>query len=117
MMNEDAIRSKMADPVELTKLREAEQKNLTTSQVPITAAMMEIAKGRSEQGGPELIAPQLTTPEDVGPLTGWNKLPRTFDVPPTPAPTAAPPPTPMATTDGGVTGNAGGKDAGGGRRR
>ncbi len=102
-MSEEALAEKMAPTTELNKLREGEKKNLTSGPMPITAAMMEISKGRSEQGGPELIAPQQS--DDTGALTGWSKLPRTFELPvnlatdagmPTPLPTDA-----GAPTDGG----------------
>jgi hypothetical protein len=95
MLSEEATHAKLAQPVELEKLREGEQKNLTSSPTPITAAMMEIGKGRTEQGGPDLISPQPS--DDIGPLTGWTKLPRQFEVPPT-----APPPPPALLGDGGA---------------
>ena len=79
-MSEAAAHEKLAEPVDLHALRAAEEKNLTTSGVPITAAMMEIGKGRNEQGGPDLITPQQS--DDLGPMTGWSKLPRQFDLPP-----------------------------------
>ncbi len=69
-MSEEAAHAKLAVPVELQKLREGEQKNLTTAAVPITAAMAQIAQGKRD----ELIAPQPS--EDTGALSGWSKLPK-----------------------------------------
>lgn len=95
-MSEEAAAQKMAPTTELNKLREGEKKNLTSGPMPITAAMMEISKGRSEQGGPELIQPQPS--DDTGALTGWSKLPRTFDLPPANL---------AAATDAGLPGDGG----------
>lgn len=78
-MSEEATAEKLAPTTELNKLREGEKRNLTSGPTPITAAMMEIGKGRTENGGPELIAPQPS--DDTGALTGWSKLPRTFELP------------------------------------
>ncbi len=61
----------------LTRLHEAEQKRLTQSLVPISAAMTQLVQsGRlgSATGGPAELTPQAS--EDLGPLTGWTKLPR-----------------------------------------
>jgi hypothetical protein len=104
-MSEEASAEKMAPTTELTKLREGEQKALTSGPTPITAAMMEVSKGRAEQGGPELIQPQPS--DDVAPLAGWAKAPRTFEVPvavPVPAATdAGLPAEGGAPTDGGAS--------------
>ena len=78
-MSEQAAAEKLAPPTELNKLREGEKKNLTSGPMSITAAMMEISKGRSEQGGPDLITPQPS--DDTGALTGWSKMPHTFELP------------------------------------
>lgn len=53
----------------LVQLREAEQKNLTQTGMPISAAMAELAKSR-----PADLSPQPS--EDLGPLTGWSKAPK-----------------------------------------
>jgi len=98
-MSEQASAEKMAPTTELNKLREGEKKNLTSGPMPITAAMMEISKGRAEQGGPDLITPQPS--DDTGALTGWSKMPHTFELPVT------------LGTDAGVSSDAGGPTDGG----
>ena len=121
-MSEEAHYDKMAPTTDLDALHQAEQKNLTTGPVPITAAMLEISKGRAEQGGPDLIAPKPS--DDTASLVGWSKTPRTFEVP-QPAgadaglssdagPSANLPADAGAPTDGGARdgGRSGGADAG-----
>jgi hypothetical protein len=103
-MSEDAAHEKLAQPVELEKLREGEQKNLTSSPTPITAAMMEIGKGRNAQGGPDLITPLPS--DDIGPLTGWGRLPRQFELPPGAAGDGGATTTMTAGGDGGAGGAA-----------
>lgn len=99
-ISEEATAEKMAPTTELNKLREGEKKNLTSGPMPITAAMMEVSKGRQEQGGPELIQPQQS--DDTGALTGWSKLPHTFDLPVSLGTDAGLPSNPGAPTDGGA---------------
>lgn len=69
-MTEEAAHDKLAKPVELLKLREGEQKNLTSAAVPIKEAMAQVAGGKRD----ESIAPQPS--EDTGALSGWAKLPK-----------------------------------------
>lgn len=61
----------------LVQLREAEQKHLTQTGMPISAAMTELAKAR-----PAELAPQPS--EDLGPMTGWSKAPKKALAVPTP---------------------------------
>ncbi|MBL8613660.1 MAG: hypothetical protein JNL38_40345 [Myxococcales bacterium] len=112
-MTDEAAKEKIAPTEQLDKLKAEEQKNLTASPMPISAAMSDLAKsGRSDTAGPDLIAPKPS--EDLGPLTGWTKNPRKFEVPPKPvapelpvpaagdagAPSAADGGTPAATDAG-----------------
>lgn len=97
-MTDEAAKEKIAPTEQLDKLKAEEQKNLTSSPVPITAAMTDLAKsGRSDTTGPDLVAPKPS--EDLGPLTGWTKNPRKFEIPPKPAAPEIPLP---AAGDGGA---------------
>ena len=59
----------------LQKLHEGEQKNLTQSPTPISVAMAQLAQGgRTGTGGPSDITP--TASDDLGPVTGWSKMPK-----------------------------------------
>ena len=79
MMTEEAEHTHQRPQEELLKLREGEQKNLTSGPMPITAAMKALASGRDGTGagsaGAALkdIEPQPST--DLGPLVGWLKAP------------------------------------------
>ncbi len=65
-----AEKDKMPEVYEpLQKLHEGEQKSLTQTGLPIGVAMAEIAKSR-----PADLTPQPS--EDLGPMTGWSKLPK-----------------------------------------
>jgi hypothetical protein len=105
-MTDEAAKEKIAPTEQLDKLKAEEQKNLTASPMPISAAMSDLAKsGRSDTAGPDLIAPKPS--EDLGPLTGWTKNPRKFEIPPKPvAPEIPLPPAGDAgapnATDGGA---------------
>ena len=70
-MNEAVAAEKMPANYEpLQKLREGEQKNLTSSPTPISVAMQQLAQGAR----PADIAPQPS--DDLGPMTGWSKAPK-----------------------------------------
>ena len=100
-MSDDAIRSKLAPPIELEEQKKAEATSL--SQAKIDQAMAQLAKGTRADS----ITPQAS--EDVTPLTGWSKMPKAM--PPTPAPHAAVAPI-IEGGDGGVQGDGGAKDGG-----
>jgi outer membrane protein OmpA-like peptidoglycan-associated protein len=58
----------------LQKLHEGEQKNLQSSALPIGQAMQQLAQAGRSATGPADIAPQPS--DDLGPVTGWSKLPK-----------------------------------------
>src|SRR5438552_18993794 len=59
--------TKISKPEELYAIRAEQQKNLTTSPIPIDQAMKDLEKGR-----PDIVEPKQS--EDTGPLIGWAKL-------------------------------------------
>jgi hypothetical protein len=73
MMTEEVEHQHLAKPEELIKLHEEEQRNLTTSPLPIQQAMHELAsRGRTNYQAflaHADITPQQST--DTGPLVGW----------------------------------------------
>jgi hypothetical protein len=74
MMTEEAEHSHQRPQEELLKLREGEQKNLTSGPMPISAAMKALASGRDGTAAAlKDIEPQPST--DLGPLVGWLKAP------------------------------------------
>ncbi len=73
MMTEEAEHSHQRPQEELFKLREGEQKNLTSGPMPLTAAMKALASGREGAAALKDIEPQPST--DMGPLVGWLKAP------------------------------------------
>lgn len=75
-VNEGVAAEQLPEKYEpLVKLREGEQKNLTGGSTPIAVAIAQLSQvGRSAQGGPADITPQPS--EDVGPMTGWSKMPK-----------------------------------------
>ena len=83
MMTDEAQREKLAPTRDKEEQHKAEQAALTNAALPVEKAMAEIAKGER----PATIAPQQS--EDLGPMTGWSKLPKPA---PTPQPHAAEPP-------------------------
>jgi hypothetical protein len=71
MMTEEVEHDHMRPAEELAKLREGEERNLTSSPVPIARAMQELAsKGR--EGSPDLV-PQPSN--DMGAMVGWIRNP------------------------------------------
>jgi hypothetical protein len=94
-MSDEAIREKLAPPIDLTEQRKAEGEALAKANVEQVMAQM----GKGPRA--ELITPQPS--EDLGPMTGWTKMPKPA---PTPQPHAAP--SPAAEGDAGAaTGDAG----------
>jgi hypothetical protein len=77
MMTEDVEHDHLAVPAELNKLHEGEQRNLTTSNLPIAQAMQELAQ-RGREGSEALKRYADITPEasnDLGPQVGWIRAP------------------------------------------
>src|SRR5437899_12805674 len=69
MMTDEAEHARLRPAQELIKLREGEQKNLSSGAMPIDKAIAELAaKGRESQALPD-IAPQQSN--DLGPMVGW----------------------------------------------
>lgn len=100
-MTEAAAHDKMASPEQLIAHREAERKALAAGSTNIEAAMAELGrKGRdgSGFGGPD-ISPRQST--DMGPMTGWSRMPKPLPEVHTPPPPAPEP----AATDAGVPGS------------
>lgn len=73
MMTDEAEHSHLRPAEPLLKLREGEQKNLTTGALPIDKAMADLASKGRESDGFKDIAPQQST--DLGPMVGWLKAP------------------------------------------
>ena len=83
MMTDQAQREKLAPTTDKDELHKAETVALTSGSMPIQKAMAAVAKGER----PALITPQQS--DDLGPMTGWSKLPKPA---PTPHPVQAPAP-------------------------
>jgi hypothetical protein len=108
MMTEEVEHAHLSKPEELLKLREGEQRNLTSSPLPISQAMRELAtRGRTNYAA--FKAEADITPEqsnDLGPMVGWVRAPNqavvdqinaaAADAGPAEAPAAA-------STDGGAS--------------
>ena len=77
-MTDAASREKVAPAKDLEGQHKAEQAALTQAQVPVDQAMKQLAAGTR----PDVITPKQS--DDLGPMTGWSKLPK-------PAPTPAAP--------------------------
>ncbi len=84
MMSDEAQREKLAPTRDRDEQHKAEQAALTNAAIPIDKAMAEIGKAAR----PAAIAPQQS--EDLGPMTGWSKLPKPAPTPHAPAPAPAP---------------------------
>jgi hypothetical protein len=108
MMTEEVEHAHLAKPEELIKLREGEQRNLTTSPVPIAQAMQQlVARGRTNYAAFQTdIAPQQST--DLGPMVGWVRTPNQAVVDQINAAAAKA----EATADAGAGATAAGSDAG-----
>ncbi|AKU97703.1 hypothetical protein AKJ09_04367 [Labilithrix luteola] len=70
MMSDEAQTAKRSAPVALEEHQKAEQAALTGAKMPIDQAMAQLAKGNREG----LVTPQQS--DDLGPMTGWSKLPK-----------------------------------------
>lgn len=95
-MSDEAIQEKLAKPQDLIDQRAAETTSLTNAKV--VEVMGQIGKGPR----PEIVTPQQS--EDLGPMTGWAKMPRPA---PTPNPTHAPVAPVMEMADAGAAADAG----------
>ena len=77
MMTEEVEHAHLAKPEELLKLREGEQRNLTTAPLPISQAIHELAsRGRTNYQA--FVTHADITPEqstDLGPMVGWVRTP------------------------------------------
>jgi hypothetical protein len=69
MMTDEAKHEKIAPTRDRDEQMKSEQTALTGAAMPVDQAMGQVAKGMR----PEAISPQAS--EDVGPVTGWSKLP------------------------------------------
>lgn len=69
MMTDEAKHEKIAPTRDKDEQMKAEQAALTGASMPVDQAMAQIAKGTR----PEAITPNAS--DDVGPVTGWSKLP------------------------------------------
>lgn len=97
MMNDEAVRSKLAPTTELDNHKKAEAAALSNANVE--RAMADLARGRAAS-----ITPQPS--DDLGSMTGWTKMPKPA---PTPEQPIAPAPQDPAAAagDAGATGDAG----------
>ena len=94
-MTEEANQEKLAKPEDLINQRAAETTSLTNAKVD--QVMGQMGKGPR----PDSVTPTQT--EDMGPMTGWAKMPKPA---PTPNPTHAPVAPVMEIQDGGAEGGA-----------
>jgi hypothetical protein len=99
-MSDEAQREKLAPLTARNDQRTAEQASFAGAKLPIDQAMAQVAKGTRS----ELIEPKPS--EDMGPMTGWSKLPKQL---PLPAPGAghAAPMAPIGHDAMGITTDAG----------
>lgn len=93
MMTDEARHEKIAPTRDKDDQTKAETTALTGAAVPLDQAMAQIAKGAR----PDAITP--TASEDLGPMTGWSKLPKPA---PVPQPKTAMPADVPLVGDGGV---------------
>ncbi|MBX3190970.1 MAG: hypothetical protein KF819_28500 [Labilithrix sp.] len=100
-MSDEAQREKIAPRADLAAQVAAEQKAFAGAKIPLDQAMAQLAKG--ERGD---VTPQAS--DDMGPMTGWSKMPKPLPYPTTPH--AAPSTDPHAAADAGAPTAAG--DAG-----
>src|SRR5580704_8437399 len=101
MRTEEVEHAHLAKPEELMKLREGEQRNLTTSPLPIAQAMQQLAsRGRTNYAA---FQPDITPQpgNDLGPMVGWVQAPNQAVVDAINAAAANPPPE-QAAADGGA---------------
>jgi hypothetical protein len=83
-MSDEAVREKLAPRTDLVNQLAAEKNAFAAAKVPVDQAMAQLAKG---QRG--IVTPQPS--EDMGPMTGWSKMPKPLPYPEkhAPAPTGA----------------------------
>jgi hypothetical protein len=74
-MTDTAGREKVAPAKDLAEQHKAEQAALSQAHVPVDQAIKELAGGTR----PEVITPKPS--EDLGPMTGWSKLPKAAPTP------------------------------------
>ena len=75
MMTDDASREKVAPTKDLDEHRKAEQAALGAAALPVDQAMTQLAKA----GRAEIVAPKQS--DDLGPMTGWSKMPKPAPTP------------------------------------
>ena len=75
-MTDEAKREKLAPTTEKNDSRLAEAASLALGKLPIDQAMAQIGKGTRG----DLVEPKPS--EDMGAMTGWNKLPKQLPLPP-----------------------------------
>ncbi len=105
-MSTDAQRLKLAPTTALTEQHKAEQAALKSGVEPLDQAMAQLAKGSRS----DLVAPKQS--DDLGPMTGWSKLPKPAPTPEAHGAAALPPAGHEAVTAGdagapAMTGDAG----------
>jgi len=89
MMTDEAQREKLAPTRDRDEQHKAEMAAFTSAALPMEKAIADISKGER----PAAIAPEQSG--DLGPMTGWSKLPKPAPTPqphveaPAPAPTDA----------------------------
>ena len=109
MMTEEVEHDHLAKPAELLKLREGEQRNLSTAPLPIGQAMQELAsRGRTNYqafAAQADITPQPSN--DLGPMVGWVQAPNQAVIDAINAAAANPPPEPAAADAGASAADAG----------
>jgi hypothetical protein len=114
MMTEQVEHDHLSKPEELMKLRAGEERNLTTSPVPIKKAMAELQmRGREATDALKPLAditPQQS--DDLGPMVGWIRNPNQVYIDRISAAAAAPAAAPPASGDGGAAAPTVGPDAG-----
>jgi len=77
-MTDEAQRAKLAPTTGLDEYHKSQGLILAGSKIPIDKAMAQLAKGERDA----LIAPQQS--DDLGPMTGWTKLPKKAPMVPMP---------------------------------
>jgi hypothetical protein len=117
MMTEEVEHEHLWKPVELIKLHEGEEKNLTSGALPIQRAMQELAQhGREGSAGLKQYADITPEPSnDLGAMVGWIRSPNQAVIDAINASAAndgGAPDQAAVTTDGGAAPMAAGLDAG-----
>jgi len=92
-MTDEAARLKLAPTTNLDEHHKAEKAAFASAATPLDQAMNQLAKGSRS----DIITPKPS--DDLGPMTGWSKLPKPA---PTPEPKPAAPTPPAVAGDGGA---------------